>query len=535
LNLKKVHNKQQAYELFNKYNICADEIIKADPNRQLLQSNIDFYFEHMEHELTKEAYDFVDTFIKSGYANGYTKVMSDYFLEHNVKPADAKGLWNSFVHLSSKAMTPMNTLEQIDRMAEYMMFKERGLDSTTAFYNVAKTFFAFGERPYSAYLAGSIFPYYTFTLRNLKYWQEALEKQPLLSNYFSDIMRPVWNFDDLDNDELNANRSLQARLISGSIPLTAAGLTLKTNPSFMDPISALINPIQFVTSKIYSPIQSALSAMISSSQLPYPFKAVFNASKTEYTYTLTDNGYIIWKNGSPMYTQYNYRVSHGLTAEQYAKQKVEQLREKSEKMRAGTTDSNEYAQDTSNLGDYGKFLLEQLPLIGSIYQRYFEAAQTNKNRLTAQGGTGTEQLLSQLLPGTFGVTKQYVENTYEPLRRKPYHAYEQQPRGYYPNSRNPKKTYGKKTYAKKTYVKKTPGYYQQFTPNKYKPPIKNRITQPMKNDIKYSNYRKFFYRSFYSSNYNKAGISHVSSMMQPTTSKNLQYRIRDDNYAFYHR
>jgi hypothetical protein len=204
-------------------------------------------------------------------------------------------------------------------------------------------------------------------------------------------------------------------------------------------------------------------------------------------------------------------------------------------MRAGTTDSNEYAQDTSNLGDYGKFLLEQLPLIGSIYQRYFEAAQTNKNRLTAQGGTGTEQLLSQLLPGTFGVTKQYVENTYEPLRRKPYHAYEQQPRGYYPNSRNPKKTYGKKTYAKKTYVKKTPGYYQQFTPNKYKPPIKNRITQPMKNAIKYSNYRKFFYRSFYSSNYNKAGISHVSSMMQPTTSKNLQYRIRDDNYAFYHR
>ena len=248
-------NQVDALYLLNKYNTASSEIIKLSQSKQItIQKAMEEYFSNTP-LLEAGMYKLLDDFLKDGPSAGMTKAWEEFFLENRLG-SDAQTLWSEFVHYSSMLMSPNSMVEQINRLAEYLILIKKGYSNTKAFQVIADTHFDYAlKTDFEKYLE-LIFPFYTFSKRNLEYWLDAVDRKPWLMRQIDNFMEPVWNFDSYSKEEYARNRSLQYQITSGNIPLTSSGMTFKFSPSFMDAYNLLTNPVESVKSKLFSPIQA---------------------------------------------------------------------------------------------------------------------------------------------------------------------------------------------------------------------------------------------------------------------------------------
>jgi len=155
-------------------------------------------------------------------------------------------------------MLPNQYVEQVNRLAEYIILAQRGLTNAEAFQKIAKTHFDYAVKSNFEQMMEVVFPFYTYISRNLTYWVNAVQEHPWIVSLYEDIMTPVWNFDDISYEELSRNRSLQYQVLAGNIPLNDKGMTLKLRPSFMDVYGLFTQPIEFVTNKLAAPFRAVL-------------------------------------------------------------------------------------------------------------------------------------------------------------------------------------------------------------------------------------------------------------------------------------
>ena len=71
------------------------------------------------------------------------------------------------------------------------------------------------------------------------------------SDNFSNV-NGIVAFDDVDENELQYNRSLQYRILSGNLQLADNGLTLKLNPSASDAFKLMTNPLGEIYNSIFA-------------------------------------------------------------------------------------------------------------------------------------------------------------------------------------------------------------------------------------------------------------------------------------------
>lgn len=260
----------EAMKLYTAYNDVLNEIFKSSGNQRINKEAIMRYFNSgMGTKMDYETFSFVHEVLNSGALIGEVKALDNYRLFSKARKegknvaeivdlddAAIKHLsedFESVKHLSKGFMKVNNDIENIQRLSAYMLLQDQGLNFTQSVYRVAKDHFNYSMKSPREKLIELIIPFYTFKLNNLQYWAEALADNPWIAGLFEDIMTPIWDFDDVDEDELKYNRSLQYRILSGNVQIADNGLTLKLNPSASDALKLMTNPFGEIYNSVFAP------------------------------------------------------------------------------------------------------------------------------------------------------------------------------------------------------------------------------------------------------------------------------------------
>jgi len=249
-----------AADLLRKYDDITDEIIQMDTlyGGKFLRKNYEDYFAKKllgEPPLPKETWDFVHGFIMENASAGLTQSWVNYYQKMGNHTDDAADFWQSFVHYSRKVMHPNSQIEQLERLAQYILLTERGLTTTEAFYRISKTHFDYAMKTDFERHMELVVPFYTYTMRNLENWINAVNNRPWIASLFRDVEMPASGITRVETDDLERNLSLQYHILSGNIPLNDSGLVLKTSASFMDAFRLIGDPIGSIKERLAPPLQ----------------------------------------------------------------------------------------------------------------------------------------------------------------------------------------------------------------------------------------------------------------------------------------
>lgn len=252
-----IQNTIESLKTYSDYKIVRDDLMKMGG---MTKENVENYFKNMNAPMSSDMFALVHGFMEDGPSAGEIPALRKYFTRNN-----NDGIWAKYVHLSSKLLDANTEFEHITRLSEYLWAIKHGFTNSAAYELVTKTHFDYGLKTKGQMLAELVFPFYTFKMRNLEYWIDAVEANPILMSLFRDIMTPIWNFDSYDEKELEYNRSLQYQILSGNLPLheiiksAPKELTLKINPSFMDAYNTLTDPMGAVQSSLAPPFKFLLN------------------------------------------------------------------------------------------------------------------------------------------------------------------------------------------------------------------------------------------------------------------------------------
>ncbi len=252
-----IQNTIESMKTYSDYKVIRDDLMKMGG---MTKENVENYFKNMNAPMSSDMFALVHGFMEDGPSAGEIPALRKYFTKNN-----NDGLWAKYVHLSSKLLDANTEFEHITRLSEYLWAIKQGFTNSAAYDLVTKTHFDYGLKTKRQMLAELVFPFYTFKMRNLEYWIDAVEANPILMSLFRDIMTPIWNFDSYDEKELEYNRSLQYQILSGNLPLheiiksAPKELTLKINPSFMDTYNMIVDPMGAVQSSLAPPFKFLLN------------------------------------------------------------------------------------------------------------------------------------------------------------------------------------------------------------------------------------------------------------------------------------
>lgn len=260
--------KIMAMDLLYKYDQINDAIIKLDEayGGRFTRENLDNYFNGLTGEplMPRETWEFIHGYIMDGPSAGLTQRWEKYY-QVTRDPDEMMNFYQAFVHYSRKLMHPNSWIEQVERLTYYIMLTERGLTTTEAFHQLSKAHFDYAMKSPFERAMELVFPFYTFTMRNLEYWVDAVSNKPWVARMFRDVMIPTSGIPQITPEELERNRSLQFQILSGNIPLTDftnTPMTLKTSPSYMDAFNVLTNPIGAFKQRLAPPFQIAVDGVL---------------------------------------------------------------------------------------------------------------------------------------------------------------------------------------------------------------------------------------------------------------------------------
>jgi soluble cytochrome b562 len=239
----------EAIRLYTKYQDTLHDILNFTDHMAFNPKKVAEFYAANPTKMTMAEFYLVHDFLTDGPASMVDE-LKEYFINQSVRrklddamAAEKKAnLWTVFVQMSQFIMKPNGYVEQVARLAKYLHDIDTGLAPTEAFANISRTHFDYNLKSLPERYAELVIPFYTFTMRNLEYWVETMEKKPWVAGLLRDIMTPVWNMDGEDPEEYRYNRSVQYRILAGNAEIKDNALVLKLGPSFMDAFNLLTNP-----------------------------------------------------------------------------------------------------------------------------------------------------------------------------------------------------------------------------------------------------------------------------------------------------
>jgi hypothetical protein len=228
------------------------------------------YFElHPDAKLNADSFNFIHEAMVSSYMGGITKAQMDLIIDrHSLKKAELyekngmpmppddpefikKILYdNHLFHLINDTNGNVETIYRLSVLTYDMMHNGKSFGGASA--SVLRTHFDYGTKSKTMRMLETAIPFSNFTLSNMRYWADLLETRGFNAALFADILRPMTNQDEQSIEELETNRSLQMRMLSGNIQLDDNGLVLKLNPSFMDALQTYADPVGQGRSRLLS-------------------------------------------------------------------------------------------------------------------------------------------------------------------------------------------------------------------------------------------------------------------------------------------
>lgn len=244
-----------AFKYLNDYEDTVARLFQLSPENPFKPSLMREVFENKAVVMDEETFMLIHNFLESGPSAGSINSVAAFYLE---KAAKKPNVVQKFFDWT---MNPTKQVEQVTRLALYLNSIKKGLTNTDAFKIIAKTHFDYATKTTSARLIELIIPFFTFQTKNFMFWLDILQKNPVLTACFVDMFTTQWNWEDMDFDRIQYYQSQLNHMLQSNIQLNQQGLTLKLNPSYMDPVSLVLNPVDSLagrTSPIVKPIVDEL-------------------------------------------------------------------------------------------------------------------------------------------------------------------------------------------------------------------------------------------------------------------------------------
>jgi hypothetical protein len=106
-----------------------------------------------------------------------------------------------------------------------------------------------------------LLPFSSFQMDNFFFWSEQAMKGNVVA-IIDDVLQGAYNEEELNNEELSRNMSLQYLFLSGNLVLDySTGLVLKTNDSIHNVLSMVTNPIDTFANMFNVPVQVAIDTI----------------------------------------------------------------------------------------------------------------------------------------------------------------------------------------------------------------------------------------------------------------------------------
>lgn len=261
-----------AMKMYSEYDKIILDIINTSPNKVLSKSNIKTYFDTMKPKMSYEEWSYIHDILNEGAFMGEVKSLELYHgfrrtvKNQDIADEDLQGLFETYQH-AKKTLNPVNTLmginsniEDIQRLASYLMMRDNGMNFSEAVARTAYNHFDYNLKTDFQKVMELVMPFYTFRMKNINYWLNVISENGWLAGALRDVMTPIWDFDDAEYYELSHNQSLQSRILSGNVQILDSGVTLRLNPSVSDALKFATDPFGEMYNSLFSPIQMLIES-----------------------------------------------------------------------------------------------------------------------------------------------------------------------------------------------------------------------------------------------------------------------------------
>lgn len=266
-----VKNTWTADKLLRQYDTTINIMKEANLSSGAFLTNTDIeaFFEDSKYKalrnkcpLDKDTFYEINGFVKYGPSAGETRALSDWMkadkkLSEQLSMTPTNTTYDKLVDLGSRAMTPMSYIESRVRFAQYLTLMEQGVTKSDAFKRISHTAFDYSIKSKTTHFIENIIPFYNFQKLNILYWYEELSAKPFYAKMIDDFIGDVLDSYDLEPSEVAKNRGVQYYMYNGDPMIDSeTGMVLKLNPSYMDFVNFMTNPVNKVLNSTLAPIQA---------------------------------------------------------------------------------------------------------------------------------------------------------------------------------------------------------------------------------------------------------------------------------------
>lgn len=244
--------------------------------------------------------------------------------EWGIALAAQKAMYNNF---SQVVLTANGYMEQIFRLSLYLDSIKKGYSHNESISRVIKAHFDPTRKSTLERGMEVLFPFASFTLKNMHFWADSLMNNGAVGSLFRDIMTPIWNFDSYDTWDIAHRMSVQYQILAGNVVMNpkttyspyldadgnpkrnydgsirqrsdTMGVTLKLNPSIMDSVQLLLDPENTIKERFVAPLRVPIEQMLWQDYEYYDEAQNAEARKQ------------LWLEMVPVYGVYNQRRTSG--------------------------------------------------------------------------------------------------------------------------------------------------------------------------------------------------------------------------------
>lgn len=239
-----------AMNLYAQYTSVVQDLFRLSPDESnpFKPDVIEIYFQDSTRVMDKDTFSLIHNFIENGPSAGSIGEVSEFYLNKSLQKTGK--VRKAIQRIYEVLLEPTKQVEQITRLALYLDLIKKNMTNSDAFRIITKTHFDYGTKSNLDRIIEFFIPFYSFQKKNFAFWLEYAAKNPAIAYILLQGISSQWHLEDLDINNAKYYQGKLNQILSGNILLNEKGLTLKINPSFMDPINILLNPIGSFSGKL---------------------------------------------------------------------------------------------------------------------------------------------------------------------------------------------------------------------------------------------------------------------------------------------
>lgn len=263
-----------AFRYLSQYEETVNRFFQLSPDNPFKPTMMKEVFDSKAVPMDEETFMLIHNFLESGPSAGQINKVSQFYLEKaEVQP-------NALQKFFDWTLNPTKQIEQINRLALYLECLKKEMTNTDAFRIVSKTHFDYATKTTANKILEVLIPFSTFQIKNFSFWLDMVEHNPLLMANVVNMFTSQWNWEDIDFERIDAYQSQLNHMMQSNIQLSKSGLTLKLNPSYMDPVSLLLNPVESLSGRVSPLFKPITDALLQNAPYNYEYSAASTLGAT---------------------------------------------------------------------------------------------------------------------------------------------------------------------------------------------------------------------------------------------------------------